>query len=287
MIALVIAAFFIVMVMLNATRWGLNLKAVGANMRSALLLGVATERTSLSAFLVCGALAGIAGSYRVLFTFDNLRPLASGGIGFLGLLVVLLLSIRLLWVPLIAFAFAAILTGSTRLQIALQAGFVACRASCKACWCLFVILYSMVCRKSFSLKPWPMMMAAFRMTLCPLKSSVVKERSMNEEFLNTLGSIVGTATPLVIASLGETITERAGVVNLSLDGSLALAAVLGFAAAWTAQDAGVLDVPDADSARHCSRHAGRRFDCPARRLLQHQAAPRSGSGRFRADPAGG
>lgn len=66
---------------------------------------------------------------------------------------------------------------------------------------------------------------------------------MNEEFLNTLGSIIGTATPLVIASLGETITERAGVVNLSLDGSLALAAVLGFAAAWTAQEAGVLPVP--------------------------------------------
>ncbi len=120
MIALVIAAFLIVLVLLNATRWGLNLKAVGVNMRSALLLGVATERTSMSAFLVCGALAGIAGSYRVVFTFDNLRPLASGGIGFLGLLVVLLLSIRLLWVPLIAFAFAAILTGSTRLQIVVK-----------------------------------------------------------------------------------------------------------------------------------------------------------------------
>ena len=66
---------------------------------------------------------------------------------------------------------------------------------------------------------------------------------MNEEFLNTLSSIIGTATPLVIASLGETITERAGVVNLSLDGSLALAAVTGFAAAWTAQEAGVLDLP--------------------------------------------
>ena len=89
MIALVIASFVIVMIMLNATRWGLNLKAVGKNMRSALLLGVATERTSMSAFLVCGALAGIGGSYRVLFTFDNLRPLSSGGIGFLGLLVVL------------------------------------------------------------------------------------------------------------------------------------------------------------------------------------------------------
>ncbi|MCY4466641.1 MAG: ABC transporter permease [Chloroflexi bacterium] len=118
MIVLVAAAFVIVYALLNRTRWGLNLKAVGKNMRSAQLLGVATERTSMSAFLVCGALAGVAGSYRVLFTFDNLRPLASGGIGFLGLLVVLLLSIRLLWAPLVAFAFAAILTGSTRLQIA-------------------------------------------------------------------------------------------------------------------------------------------------------------------------
>lgn len=120
MIVLVIVLFIVVFGMLNATRWGLNLKAVGKNMRSALLLGVPTERTSMSAFLVCGALAGIAGSYRVLFTFDNLRPLSSGGIGFLGLLVVLLLSVRLLWVPLIAFAFSAILTGSTRLQISLQ-----------------------------------------------------------------------------------------------------------------------------------------------------------------------
>ena len=118
MIGFTLAAFVVVLLLLNGTRWGLNLKAVGVNMRSALLLGVATERASLSAFLACGALAGIAGSYRVLFTFDNLRPLASGGIGFLGLLVVLLLSMRLLWAPLICFAFAAILTGSTRLQIA-------------------------------------------------------------------------------------------------------------------------------------------------------------------------
>jgi simple sugar transport system permease protein len=35
----------------------------------------------------------------------------------------------------------------------------------------------------------------------------------------------------VIAGLGETITERVGVVNLSLDGSLALSAMLGFVAA--------------------------------------------------------
>src|SRR5262245_14629365 len=55
--------------------------------------------------------------------------------------------------------------------------------------------------------------------------------SMSSELVNILGSVVSNATPLVIAAIGETITERAGVVNLSLDGSIALAALLGFGAA--------------------------------------------------------
>ncbi len=54
---------------------------------------------------------------------------------------------------------------------------------------------------------------------------------MNEELINTLSRIVANATPLVIASIGETITERAGVINLSLNGSIILAAMAGFVAA--------------------------------------------------------
>jgi simple sugar transport system permease protein len=57
---------------------------------------------------------------------------------------------------------------------------------------------------------------------------------MTPELINTFNSIVASATPLVIASIGETITERAGVVNLSLDGSIILAALVGFVVALTA-----------------------------------------------------
>jgi general nucleoside transport system permease protein len=56
---------------------------------------------------------------------------------------------------------------------------------------------------------------------------------MNDTVLNTLNSVVSNATPLVFAAIGETITERAGVINLSLDGSLALSALAGFVAALT------------------------------------------------------
>jgi simple sugar transport system permease protein len=43
-----------------------------------------------------------------------------------------------------------------------------------------------------------------------------------------LASVLATAAPLIIATLGETITEKAGVINLSLDGSLLLSAMIAF-----------------------------------------------------------
>ncbi|MEW5723105.1 MAG: ABC transporter permease [Thermodesulfobacteriota bacterium] len=58
-------------------------------------------------------------------------------------------------------------------------------------------------------------------------------------FLLTLAGILAAGTPLVLATLGETLTERAGVVNLSLDGAILLAAMTGFALAYLSQSAWV------------------------------------------------
>jgi simple sugar transport system permease protein len=46
-----------------------------------------------------------------------------------------------------------------------------------------------------------------------------------------LAGVVAGAAPIVLAALGETLTEKAGLINLSLDGSLLLAAMAAFAAA--------------------------------------------------------
>lgn len=51
---------------------------------------------------------------------------------------------------------------------------------------------------------------------------------IESDFLNILGSIILQASPLIIAVCGEIITERAGVVNLSLDGSMLISAMTGF-----------------------------------------------------------
>jgi simple sugar transport system permease protein len=55
---------------------------------------------------------------------------------------------------------------------------------------------------------------------------------MSDPLISTLAGVVTNATPLVIASIGEAITERAGVVNLSLDGTIVFSAMSGFAVAF-------------------------------------------------------
>ncbi len=49
----------------------------------------------------------------------------------------------------------------------------------------------------------------------------------------TLASMLADSAPLVFAVIGETIGEKSGVTNLSLDGSILLAAMVGFAVAFT------------------------------------------------------
>jgi len=46
-----------------------------------------------------------------------------------------------------------------------------------------------------------------------------------------LASVLAAAPPVLFAVLGETITEKAGVINLSLDGTILLTAMAGFAVA--------------------------------------------------------
>ncbi len=54
---------------------------------------------------------------------------------------------------------------------------------------------------------------------------------MDPFIINTLASIVATAAPLIYAGVGETLTEKSGVINLSLDGTILLSAMAAFAVA--------------------------------------------------------
>lgn len=56
---------------------------------------------------------------------------------------------------------------------------------------------------------------------------------MNEVLINQIAGLIRSSAPLILAATGETLTERAGVVNLSLNGSLMLSALTAFVVATT------------------------------------------------------
>lgn len=119
-IAVAILAVVIVYLLLRGTRFGLRLKAVGKNPKSAYLLGIPTTTYMLSSFAIGGALAGIAGTMQVTGFLHKLVPAVSGGYGYLGILVALIINLSTVWVPPVAFFFAMISVGSTQLQLRLN-----------------------------------------------------------------------------------------------------------------------------------------------------------------------
>lgn len=112
-----IVGMIVVFLLLRGTYFGLRLKAVGRNPRAAFLLGVPTWQYSLFAFLLCGALVGLAGGLQVTAVYHRLLPNISNGYGFLGLLVAMLVNYQALWAAPVAFLFVALNIGTIQLQL--------------------------------------------------------------------------------------------------------------------------------------------------------------------------
>ncbi len=92
-----------------------------------------------------------------------------------------------------------------------------------------------------------------------------------------LAGVLAAAAPVLFAVLGETITERAGIINLSMNGSILLSAMGGFA---VAQLTGSLMLG------FLARHAYRRPGGADRGIQQHHPAPIPGGSRIRAGTGG-
>ncbi len=106
--------------LLEKSRLGLKLKAIGQNPRAALLYDISPEKYYLLSIILAGACAGMAGFLQITAVYHRLIPSISSGYGYLGLLLVMLAGYRIGPVPFLALFFASLNVGAIQLPIVLQ-----------------------------------------------------------------------------------------------------------------------------------------------------------------------
>jgi simple sugar transport system permease protein len=121
-VPLIMAAVAIVVafVLLRGTYFGLRLKAVGRNPKSAYLLGIPTWQHMMLSFAICGAFAGLAGAVQVTSVYHRLIPSISSGYGYTGLMVSMLVNYSPAAAAPVALFFAALNVGAIQLPIVLR-----------------------------------------------------------------------------------------------------------------------------------------------------------------------
>jgi ABC-type uncharacterized transport system permease subunit len=115
-----IAVLMLTLITLRGTYFGLQLRAVGQNLRASYVLGIPSIRQLLSAFAICGGFAGIAGALQVLTVFHRLIPGISSNLGFLSLLIAMLIGMNVWLILPVALFFSALNVGSLQLPLALN-----------------------------------------------------------------------------------------------------------------------------------------------------------------------
>jgi simple sugar transport system permease protein len=100
------------------TKWGFDLRTVGANPNAARYAGMNIVISTILAMTISGALAGLAGTNEVLGLNHNLAMAFSSGTGFDSIALALLGKSHPLGVVLASLLFGTLRNGATRMQLA-------------------------------------------------------------------------------------------------------------------------------------------------------------------------
>jgi simple sugar transport system permease protein len=102
---------------MNRTRWGLQMRAIGGNAAASLRLGIPVSVYMIATMAVAGGIAGVAGMAEVSAIQGRLVAQVSPGYGFMGFLVAWLAGGRAVGIVVMAFLFAVISSVGDVLQI--------------------------------------------------------------------------------------------------------------------------------------------------------------------------
>lgn len=111
-----LVAALVLYVLLNRSRWGYEVRMIGASPDAARLAGMSTVKNILAAMLIAGALAGVAGMVEVSTSFGRLRQGISPGYGYMAIVIAALAAANLAGTLVVAFLFGGFIVGAFALQ---------------------------------------------------------------------------------------------------------------------------------------------------------------------------
>jgi len=115
-----LAALLFFHLFLSRTRWGLEMRAIGANAEAARRNGIPIGRYIMALMFIGGGLAGLAGMAEVSAIHGQLRPSISPGYGYIGFLISWMAMGNAVGIMAAAFLLAIITAGGDILQMTLR-----------------------------------------------------------------------------------------------------------------------------------------------------------------------
>jgi len=106
----------VVWLLVERTRWGFEVRALGDNARAARVAGIPTARITFAVLVASGALAGLAGAIEVTALHHRLILGLTPGYGVMAILIAVLGQSRPAGILVVSFAMAVLLVGSDSLQ---------------------------------------------------------------------------------------------------------------------------------------------------------------------------
>jgi general nucleoside transport system permease protein len=116
-LVLALAALALAALVLNRTRWGYEIRAIGGNPVASHRHGLPLAGATVAVLCVGGAVAGLAGTGEIMAIQGRLRPHFSADYGYLGFLISWLAGHRPLRILIMGFLVAVIATGGDSLQL--------------------------------------------------------------------------------------------------------------------------------------------------------------------------
>ena len=238
------------------SRIGYELRVVGHSEAAAVYGGISPAARIILAMTLSGALAGLMATNEILGGQHRLILGFSGGYGFAGIAVALMGRNHPVGIVLAALLFGALYQGGTELAFEMP----------RVNKDLVVVIQGLVILFAGALENMFRPQARGAVRAPPARAGAgLMLGDVAFQLLLMLDSTIRLAAPLVLAAMAGLFCERAGVVDIALEGKMLGAA---FAAAAVAQTTGSawLGVLAGMAVRRRARHGPRlRLDHPSRR----------------------